>query len=137
MHGIRALTLFSACTRSLHFRNKIRQYEAMGFRFRKSFKVMPGVRINLSKTGVGASVGFKGFRMTKRADGRVQRTVSIPGTGVSHVESHAAGGSFESNKNLSPTGATQPKTAGCPSCGHRYKIGKANFCAQCGVSLGE
>ncbi|CAB4343829.1 MAG: DUF4236 domain-containing protein [Actinobacteria bacterium] len=63
----------------------------MGFRFRKSFKLFSGVRLNLSKTGVGASVGFPGFRLTKRADGKIQRTASIPGTGISYVTTHTPG----------------------------------------------
>ena len=46
----------------------------MGFRFRKSFKIMPGVRINVSKTGFSTSVGGKGasynidFRGKKKRD---------------------------------------------------------------------
>ncbi|HZT46697.1 MAG TPA: DUF4236 domain-containing protein, partial [Hyphomicrobiaceae bacterium] len=32
----------------------------MGFRFRKTFSVLPGVKINLSKSGVSTSVGGKG-----------------------------------------------------------------------------
>ena len=57
----------------------------MGLRFRKSVKAGP-VRINFSKSGVGYSVGGKGFRVTKRADGKTQTTASIPGTGVSYVK---------------------------------------------------
>ncbi|MBW3634473.1 MAG: DUF4236 domain-containing protein [Chloroflexi bacterium] len=34
----------------------------MGFRARKSFKIAPGVRLNVSKSGVGASVGTRGAR---------------------------------------------------------------------------
>jgi hypothetical protein len=34
----------------------------MGFRMRKSMKVAPGVRLNVSKRGVGASVGAGGVR---------------------------------------------------------------------------
>ena len=56
----------------------------MGFRFRKSVKAGP-IRFNFSKSGVGYSVGGKGFRVTKRADGRTQTTASIPGTGISHT----------------------------------------------------
>lgn len=56
----------------------------MGFRFRKSVKAGP-VRFNFSKSGVGYSVGGKGFRVTKRADGRTQTTTSIPGTGISYT----------------------------------------------------
>lgn len=56
----------------------------MGVRFRKSIKSGP-FRINLSKSGVGWSVGGKGFRYTKTATGRTRRTYSIPGTGISYV----------------------------------------------------
>lgn len=38
----------------------------MGFNFRKSIKIGPA-RVNISKSGVGYSVGAKGFRYTKRA----------------------------------------------------------------------
>lgn len=57
----------------------------MGFRFRKSIKAGP-FRVNISKSGIGYSAGVKGFRVTKRADGRKQRTYSIPGTGISYVD---------------------------------------------------
>lgn len=107
----------------------------MGFRFRKSFKIAPGIRLNLSKSGIGMSAGVKGFRVTKRADGRVQRTTSIPGTGISYVETHAAGGSFGESHAAKPAEAQTRKTTTCPKCGHRYTIGKANFCAQCGQQL--
>jgi hypothetical protein len=32
----------------------------MGFRFRRSFRVLPGVHINLSKSGVSISIGERG-----------------------------------------------------------------------------
>jgi len=51
----------------------------MGFRMRKSFKIAPGVRLNVSKSGVGASVGGKGGRYSVHSSGR--RTVSA-GSGV-------------------------------------------------------
>ena len=57
----------------------------MGFRFRKSFGAGP-FRINLSKSGIGYSVGGKGFRYTKKADGGTRTTASIPGTGISYVK---------------------------------------------------
>lgn len=57
----------------------------MGLRFRKSFNFGP-FRLNLSKSGVGYSVGGKGFRVTKKAGGGVRTTTSIPGTGISYVQ---------------------------------------------------
>lgn len=56
----------------------------MGLRFRKSIKAGP-LRINLSKSGVGYSIGGKGFRYTKKAGGGTRTTASIPGTGISYV----------------------------------------------------
>ena len=41
----------------------------MGWNFRKSIKVGPA-RINLSKSGVGYSVGAGGLRYTSRANGK-------------------------------------------------------------------
>lgn len=58
----------------------------MGFRFRKSINVGKGFRINLSKSGISYSMGTKGFRKTKMANGRTRNTFSIPGTGVSYVD---------------------------------------------------
>lgn len=57
----------------------------MGFRFRKSKNFGP-LRVNLSKSGVGWSLGTKGARYTKRADGKTQTTLNIPGTGISYVD---------------------------------------------------
>ena len=62
----------------------------MGFRFRKSIKAGP-VRINFSKSGVGYSVGWKGFRVTKKANGGVRTTTSNPGTGISYVSDSGSG----------------------------------------------
>jgi hypothetical protein len=58
----------------------------MGMRFRKSFKVAPGLRVTLSKDSVGASAGVRGARVSANSKGRKTFTSSIPGTGVSFVE---------------------------------------------------
>jgi hypothetical protein len=50
-----------------------------GFRMRKRIKVAPGVRVNVSKRGVGASIGGHGARYSTHSSGR--RTVSA-GSGV-------------------------------------------------------
>lgn len=55
----------------------------MGWRYRKS--IGKTFRINISKSGVGYSVGTKGFRITKTAKGTTRKTITIPGTGLSHV----------------------------------------------------
>ena len=53
----------------------------MGFSYRKSKKIGP-FRVTASKSGISASVGMKGYRVTRKANGRIQTTASIPGTGI-------------------------------------------------------
>lgn len=59
----------------------------MGWRYRKSINLGGGFRINLSKSGIGYSWGFPGYRHTYSANGSQRKTYSIPGTGISYVES--------------------------------------------------
>ena len=56
----------------------------MGMRFRKSKKIAPGVRLNLSAKSASISIGPKGFKKTFSTSGRVTTTVGIPGTGLSY-----------------------------------------------------
>ena len=65
----------------------------MGFRFRKSFKIAPGVRVNVGKKSVGISAGVKGARVSVNSKGRVTKTVGIPGTGLSYSKTEKIGGS--------------------------------------------
>ncbi|MCS6132628.1 DUF4236 domain-containing protein [Clostridium botulinum] len=71
----------------------------MGFRFRKSKSFGP-FKVNLSKKGVGWSVGTKGVRYTKRADGKKQTTLSIPGTGISYVDVKGSSKKNTRTKNI-------------------------------------
>lgn len=57
----------------------------MGFRLRKSIKVAPGVRVNLSNKSAGVSVGNKFMRRSVSTSGRKTTTVNVPGTPISHV----------------------------------------------------
>ncbi len=57
----------------------------MGLRFRKSFTFGP-LRINVSKSGIGFSLGVKGFRIGRSAKGKNTATISLPGTGLSYVQ---------------------------------------------------
>lgn len=57
----------------------------MGFKFRKSIKVAPGVKVNLSNKGVGVSAGVKGVRVSTGPSGS-RITTSLPGTGISYEQ---------------------------------------------------
>ncbi|MFT3660070.1 MAG: DUF4236 domain-containing protein [Gordonia sp. (in: high G+C Gram-positive bacteria)] len=56
----------------------------MGFRYRRTWKVLPGTRVTLAKSGIGFSVGSKRVRMTKHAGGGVSRSINLPVKGLSH-----------------------------------------------------
>ncbi len=58
--------------------------DVMGWRFRKSIRLAPGLRVNVSKKSVSVTVGPRGLKTTVGTAGRTT-TVGIPGTGVSHV----------------------------------------------------
>ena len=53
------------------------------FRFRKTFSILPGVRVNLSKTGVSSSIGGHGATVNVGKNGPMV-TLGIPGTGLSY-----------------------------------------------------
>lgn len=55
----------------------------MSWRFRQSFSVIPGLRINLSKSGLSASIGGSPFTVNVGPHG-LTGTASIPGTGLSY-----------------------------------------------------
>lgn len=55
------------------------------FRFRRSVKLFPGVRLNLSRSGVSTSIGRPGAWFTIGPRG-TRTTIGIPGTGLSYTE---------------------------------------------------
>jgi hypothetical protein len=54
-----------------------------GLRFQKRLRILPGLRINLSKSGASASVGPRGADVNIGRDG-VSTNAGIPGTGLSY-----------------------------------------------------
>jgi hypothetical protein len=69
----------------------------MGFRFRYSFKLMPGVQLNLSKGGMSTSLGTRGAWFTLGAKG-ARATVGLPGSGMSYTSYMP----FKKRKSVSP-----------------------------------
>jgi len=64
----------------------------MSWRFRQSFSIIPGLRLNLSKGGLSMSVGGAPFTMNIGPRG-VYGTASLPGTGLSYRQRLDGGGS--------------------------------------------
>ena len=57
----------------------------MGFRFQKRISLLPGIRLNLSKSGVSVTVGKPGLSVNLGKDG-TSGSVGLPGTGLSYRE---------------------------------------------------
>jgi hypothetical protein len=53
----------------------------MGFRFWRRIKLLPGVTLNLSKSGPSISLGPRGAKFTIGGSG-ARATVGLPGTGM-------------------------------------------------------
>ena len=71
----------------------------MGWRFRKSFKVAPGIRLNLNRKSSSVTFGGKGFHYTVNSKGKRTKTVGIPGSGLYYTESSGDG---RKNKSTTP-----------------------------------
>lgn len=80
----------------------------MGFRMRKSIRVAPGVRLNVSRRGVGASVGAGGVRYSAHSSGR--RTVSAR-TGIPGVTYQKSVGGGRSRPAVRSAAAGAPPLA--------------------------
>jgi hypothetical protein len=57
----------------------------MGFRFQRRLKILPGISLNISKSGISTSIGTRGAKVTL-GHGKVRTTVGIPGTGISYTD---------------------------------------------------
>ncbi len=86
---------------------------AMAFRFRQSFRLLPGVRLNLGKRGASVSVGARGAHLTVGPKG-MRTTVGLAGTGMSYTayspfgKNHAASETTDARVTLPPPDQAPP-----------------------------
>lgn len=78
----------------------------MGFRFRRSVKIAPGIRLNLGKSGASVSLGGRGARVTI-GNKRITQTIGLPGTGLSYSTSKGYGN--KGSSKIRNTGYVTPK----------------------------
>jgi hypothetical protein len=64
----------------------------MGLRFHRVFSILPGIRINLSKSGLSTSLGPRGADVNIGRHG-VTTSAGIPGTGLSYRQKMGSRGS--------------------------------------------
>jgi tetratricopeptide (TPR) repeat protein len=77
----------------------------MSLRFRKSVKIIPGVRLNFNKNSTSLSFGVRGARMSVNTKGDIYRSIGIPGTGIYDIQ-RTSGKSRARAKAVSPKAAT-------------------------------
>ncbi|MBS1847833.1 MAG: DUF4236 domain-containing protein [Actinobacteria bacterium] len=81
----------------------------MGMRVHRSIQIVPGLRLNMSKSGLGLSTGFKGYHVSRSPGGRTRRTISIPGTGLSWID-YSGSGTSKSRPRTSAGSRPAPPT---------------------------
>lgn len=79
-----------------------------GFRFWRRVSIIPGVRLNLSKSGVSVSVGKRGANLTLGGKGP-RITVGLPGTGLSYTENFK--GKSDRHEHAEMPDASSPSTS--------------------------
>jgi uncharacterized protein YraI len=84
------------------------------FRFRRSLKLLPGVRWNIGANSTSISFGSRGFRYTLGTKGS-RTTVGIPGTGISYTHAHTSKPRSIVRPPLSTPPSAQTSSKGKPS----------------------
>lgn len=93
----------------------------MSWRFHRSFKIAPGIHLNIGKKSGSISFGPRGAKLTVGTRG-THVTAGIPGTGLYNTEKIGSSGSQARHMTV------------CPYCGHRMRKHWA-CCPQCGHPL--
>lgn len=83
----------------------------MGFNFRKSIKLAPGVKLNFGKKSAGISLGGKYGGMSFNSKSGARARVSAPGTGISYTTK--IGGTKASSKSSNSVSNVTNKGGGC------------------------
>lgn len=82
----------------------------MGLNFRKSLKIAPGIKVNITKKGISSlSIGKNGARVNFGRKG-VKTTAGIPGTGLSYTTQKPFKQSRKVNNTSNPALSTGPST---------------------------
>ena len=76
----------------------------MSLRVRRSIRIAPGVRLNVTKTGFGVTAGPKGVHYSIHSSGQRTMSLGLPGTGL-YYQQRSTGGNAASP-------ARQPATGG-------------------------
>lgn len=85
---------------------------AVGFRFRRSVKLLPGIRLNFSKSGISTSLGGSGASINIGPKG-IRKTIGLPGSGMSYSTFSSHGSKLdEPSDSASSSTAAQGSSSG-------------------------
>jgi type II secretory pathway pseudopilin PulG len=102
----------------------------MKWRFRKSKKILPGVKLNITNKGISANIGIKGANVHLGKKG-AHLNLGIPDTGISS-RTKIGGQSAEQNDQNATT-----YTYSCPVCDTQVDPYSVKFCPSCGGKFAE
>ena len=97
----------------------------MGLRFKKSFKIAPGIKVNVGKKSSSVTFGGKGAHYTVNSSGKRTSSVDIPGTGISYVNTsrgHSKGAKPQQSTSNSRSNMSSPS----PNRNTKHKNKKAS-----------
>lgn len=86
----------------------------MGFKFRKSVKIAPGVKLNFGKKSTGISIGNKGGGISFNTKSGVRTRASIPGAGISYSSKLSSSTKKSNHKQGGQYSVTSQGSAGAP-----------------------
>lgn len=70
----------------------------MGLRFQKRIPILPGVAINIGKSGFSVSIGPRGSKLIIGTDG-IRTSVGVPGTGTRYETRQIGWGKDKHKRN--------------------------------------
>jgi len=112
----------------------------MGWLFRKSFKIFPGVRANFGKKGfTSLTIGKGGWFSTNVNTKGIRHNINVPGTGITYQTPRTGGvGPPPANPqrqlyNYEALNTQVTQTWHCDRCGN-LNPQQNNFCGNCGHS---
>jgi hypothetical protein len=82
----------------------------MGFRFQRRVSILPGLRVNLSKSGASLSIGHRGLWWTIGPRGQ-RATIGLPGSGLYWTKTYPPAHPHTAPPKISPhSGTASPPT---------------------------
>lgn len=103
----------------------LRGFSVGFFKFHRSIKIAPGIKINFNKKSTSLTLGRKGIHTTISKSG-IRNTVGLPGSGLSYTSYNK----FDSHI----VDDAVPYTRVCPNCGHNMRKAWRN-CPKCSFDL--